>query len=533
MDRRMDTAPRAATQHSSTGTTGARGGSGHDTRDSFCDYLVSARRQRSMSVIQIAEVTRIPVRSLKRLEAGDFEKLPADVFVRGFIRSYARCVGLDVDESIRRYTRCGMTPAPVASPMADELASSLATLDEGHSASVRQVRMSEVDAVASGPIRTEPAAVPAGRAANQRAATAAGGEPEVTTEPVAEAASDGDGAKPTAVAGEHSGANAAVAADTSEVSSTNAAEGAPDAPGAPNGDSGVQSAAAAAGDTKADASEPSAAGTRAKARAGTEGAGNGTRRRRRRRRRRDAARRRNKAARVESTPAAASANAGGAEPASDTSANDVNQRAGGASEASTDGVQVARTRGVHTERAARESSSPIADAEHSAAAASDEAQDSARTGGSDAAGLVDAADGDEHVSSVPVPARDASVARTLPVLVIDDDNPEVAELAQRERAAQAEASRNLLPQSLLDGDEGSHRGTLTLAVIILVIVATLTMSYLLRRPMASGDGVTQRVPTSWGQSDGAVGLTGAALGAQVIEAQASRGEPTGLAPSTL
>ncbi|GAB4559187.1 MAG: hypothetical protein Tsb0020_04790 [Haliangiales bacterium] len=531
MDRRMDTAPRAATQHGSTGTSGARAGSGHDTRDSFCDYLVSARRQRSMSVIQIAEVTRIPVRSLKRLEAGDFEKLPADVFVRGFIRSYARCVGLDVDESIRRYTRCGMTPAPVASPMADELASSLATLDEGHSASVRQVRRSEVAAVASGPVRTEPEAEPAGRAASQRAATAAGGEPDVTTEPSAQAAADRDGAKPTAVAAER--ASAAAAADKPEVGGASAAERAPDSR---DGDSGVQSAATAASDTTADAGEPGAAGTRAKTRAGTEGAGNGTRRRRRRRRRRDAARRRNKAACAEPTPASASA--GDAEPASEGAANGVSP--GDASGASADEVQGDQARDVRAERAARGSTSSVGDAERSAAA-SDDAQAQTRAGDSDDAelaaedaGVGHAVRGDEPSGRAAALARDASPAvRAIPVLVIDDDNPEVAELAQRERAAQAEASRNLLPQSLLDGDEGSHRGTLTLAVIILVIVATLTMSYLLRRPMASGDGVTQRTPTSWGNSGDAAGLTGVAFGAQVVETQASRGESAGLAPSTL
>jgi hypothetical protein len=47
---------------------------------------------------------------------------------------------------------------------------------------------------------------------------------------------------------------------------------------------------------------------------------------------------------------------------------------------------------------------------------------------------------------------------------------------------------------LLDSEEGSRRGALTLAVIILVIVATLTMSYLIRRPNDSGDGVTWRGP---------------------------------------
>ena len=52
---------------------------------------------------------------------------------------------------------------------------------------------------------------------------------------------------------------------------------------------------------------------------------------------------------------------------------------------------------------------------------------------------------------------------------------------------------SFLPPILLDRDDKSTRqGGLTLAVIILLIAATLTLSYLMRRPSLSGDGVTLR-----------------------------------------
>jgi hypothetical protein len=52
---------------------------------------------------------------------------------------------------------------------------------------------------------------------------------------------------------------------------------------------------------------------------------------------------------------------------------------------------------------------------------------------------------------------------------------------------------SFLPPILLDRDDKSTRqGGLTLAVIILLIAATLTLSYLMRRPSLSGDGVTMR-----------------------------------------
>jgi hypothetical protein len=83
-----------------------------------------------------------------------------------------------------------------------------------------------------------------------------------------------------------------------------------------------------------------------------------------------------------------------------------------------------------------------------------------------------------------------------PMLVIDDDCPDDAERIREAREAAREREdatwRNFLPPSLLDSEQGSRRGALTLAVIILVIVATLTMSYLMRRPNDSGDGVTRR-----------------------------------------
>ena len=83
-----------------------------------------------MTIEDIARVTRIPEHSLRRLEAGEFEELPADVFVRGFLRSYARCVGLDADDVLRRYAECGMAPAPVASDHALAAAAEAAAMAE-------------------------------------------------------------------------------------------------------------------------------------------------------------------------------------------------------------------------------------------------------------------------------------------------------------------------------------------------------------------------------------------------------------------
>lgn len=85
----------------------------------FGEYLRHERRARHRSVGDIAHVTRIPERSLRCLEAGELDRLPADVFVRGFIRAYAQTLGLDPDDAVRRYSACTREecePAPVAIP---------------------------------------------------------------------------------------------------------------------------------------------------------------------------------------------------------------------------------------------------------------------------------------------------------------------------------------------------------------------------------------------------------------------------------
>jgi cytoskeleton protein RodZ len=57
--------------------------------------LRDAREARGLSLDDVAHVTRIPRSSLALIEEGRFDRLPAPVFVRGFLKSYARAVGLD------------------------------------------------------------------------------------------------------------------------------------------------------------------------------------------------------------------------------------------------------------------------------------------------------------------------------------------------------------------------------------------------------------------------------------------------------
>ncbi|MEL6485540.1 MAG: RodZ domain-containing protein [Pseudomonadota bacterium] len=59
------------------------------------ETLRAAREERRLSLDHVAAETRIPIRHLETLEAGDFEALPSRTYAIGFARNYARAVELD------------------------------------------------------------------------------------------------------------------------------------------------------------------------------------------------------------------------------------------------------------------------------------------------------------------------------------------------------------------------------------------------------------------------------------------------------
>ncbi len=87
--------------------------------------LQNARERTGLSLSDIAARTRIPMKSLRAIEANDFAVVPAGIFLRGFIRSYAREVGVEPEAAIaefRAMTEPAEEPAPTAKeePPADD-----------------------------------------------------------------------------------------------------------------------------------------------------------------------------------------------------------------------------------------------------------------------------------------------------------------------------------------------------------------------------------------------------------------------------
>ncbi len=71
--------------------------------ESIGTYLRRERESRGLSLDEIADTTRIPVQSLAHLEDGRFTELPGDTFIRGFLKAYARALGMPHDDVLARY----------------------------------------------------------------------------------------------------------------------------------------------------------------------------------------------------------------------------------------------------------------------------------------------------------------------------------------------------------------------------------------------------------------------------------------------
>jgi len=71
--------------------------------ESFGAYLKSLREEKGKSLEEIAASTKIAASNLDFLEKDRYDLLPPRVFVKGFIRSYVQELGLNPEESVRRF----------------------------------------------------------------------------------------------------------------------------------------------------------------------------------------------------------------------------------------------------------------------------------------------------------------------------------------------------------------------------------------------------------------------------------------------
>src|SRR5947199_9396607 len=70
---------------------------------SFGERMKREREMRAITIEQIAESTKIGSRMLHALEHEDFAKLPGGIFNKGFVRAYAKYLGLDEEQAVTDY----------------------------------------------------------------------------------------------------------------------------------------------------------------------------------------------------------------------------------------------------------------------------------------------------------------------------------------------------------------------------------------------------------------------------------------------
>jgi len=71
--------------------------------ESIGEFFKQVRETKGLTLEEVASKTRIRSDFVKALEEGNFAKLPDQVFARGFVRSYARSLGLDEEDAIHRF----------------------------------------------------------------------------------------------------------------------------------------------------------------------------------------------------------------------------------------------------------------------------------------------------------------------------------------------------------------------------------------------------------------------------------------------
>ena len=453
---------------------------GEHARMSLALWLRQGRATRGMSIEDVAKITKIQARILEKLETGRFEGLPADVFVRGFVRSFARCVGLDEAEALTRYVACGRgdasgTTAGATARAFVETMSDLAPVAARSAAGPRILRDTT-------PV-TASASAPAIEVVDVQAIDAAADAGAVEVDPSADRAGELDSSR-IAEGSARLDVMPALAAGTSE-SEIVVAEVV-----AELGDASAATELAADVEVAATAVEAPAKKKRVrKPKATAEGAAVAA----------PAARKRKKATTV-LAPVVADATPEAVADATPEAVADSTPDAVAAvtgelgSVMAESAVESAPSEGAVIDLFAAPTgrSAPIV------------VEDRTEL---DISATEDAEVGGLWTPKMPVaqpsapwrrPAFAAQAVPVTPSIVIDDNDPDSAERELEDRRdAGTRTLRSFLPPILLDREDRSARqGGLTLAVIILLIAATLTLSYLMRRPGSSGDGMTARdVPT--------------------------------------
>lgn len=81
------------------------------------EKIKDARKSMKMSLWQISKKTGISLDYLIFLEEGNYNKLPADIYIVAYLKKYAKFLNLDIDETLEQFkTEKGVTDDLIDSP---------------------------------------------------------------------------------------------------------------------------------------------------------------------------------------------------------------------------------------------------------------------------------------------------------------------------------------------------------------------------------------------------------------------------------
>ncbi len=69
------------------------------------EFLKKTREEKGISLKDVQDRTKIRTRYLEAIEKGEFQIVPGEVYLRGFLRSYAESIGLNGFEIVDEYKR--------------------------------------------------------------------------------------------------------------------------------------------------------------------------------------------------------------------------------------------------------------------------------------------------------------------------------------------------------------------------------------------------------------------------------------------
>lgn len=84
--------------------------------ESFGARLKREREQRKVTLDDISVSTKIGTRFLVALEADHFDQLPGGIFNKGFVRAYARCLGIDENQAVADFVAASEPSLPETQP---------------------------------------------------------------------------------------------------------------------------------------------------------------------------------------------------------------------------------------------------------------------------------------------------------------------------------------------------------------------------------------------------------------------------------